>query len=158
MKTTTQKFALFLGIAYLAMGIMGFIPALVNQPATVEAFSKNLEVVSGYGYLMGLFPVNTAHNIIHIATGLIGIFASISLDSARLFSGQLGIYYMTLTVLGMIPVANTFFGLFPIFGADVILHGVTAILGIYFGFFATPSLLQLFKHELKDDAVSAEVL
>lgn len=158
MKTTTQKFALAVGIVYVLMGIMGFIPALVSKPVTVDAFSSNLEVVSGYGYLMGLFPVNTAHNIIHIATGLIGIFASIALDSSRLFSGQLGIYYTTLAVLGMIPVANTFFGLFPIFGVDVLLHGVTGLLGIYFGFFATPSLLKLFKRELKEDAVSAEVL
>jgi len=158
MKTTTQKFALIVGIAYLAMGIMGFIPALVSKPLTVEAFSSNLEVVSGYGYLMGLFPINTAHNIIHMATGLIGIFAAISIDSSRFFSGQLGIYYTTLAVLGTIPVANTFFGLFPIFGIDVLLHGVTGLLGIYFGFFATPSLLKLFKRELKEDAEAAEVL
>jgi hypothetical protein len=107
---------------------------------------------------MGLFPVNTPHNIIHIATGLLGIVASISLDSSRLFSGQLGIYYTTLAVLGLVPVANTFFGLFPIYGVDVILHGATGIMGIYFGFFATPSLLGLFKRELKEDATASEVL
>jgi hypothetical protein len=158
MKTTTQKFALIVGIAFLTMGIMGFIPALVSKPATVAAFSDRLQVVSGYGYLMGLFPVNTAHNIIHMATGIVGIFAAISLDSSRFFAGQLGIYYMTLTVLGLIPTTNTFFGLVPIFGLDVLLHGVTAVLGIYFGFFATPSLLKLFRRELKEDAVSAEIL
>lgn len=153
-----QKFALIIGIAYLVMGIMGFIPALVSQPETLPPYVSKLGVVSGYGYLMGLFPVNTPHNIIHMATGVIGITTSIALDSARLFSGQLGIYYTTLAVMGLIPIANTFFGLFPIYGADVILHGVTGILGIYFGFFATPSLLQLFKRELKEDAVAGEVL
>jgi hypothetical protein len=153
-----QKFALSIGLVYSVMGVMGFIPALVSQPESLPPYVSELGVVSGYGYLMGLFPVNTPHNIIHIATGLLGIITCISLDSARLFSGQLGIYYTTLAVLGLVPVANTFFGLFPIYGADVALHGLTGIMGIYFGFFATPSLLKLFKRELKEDAVSAEVL
>jgi len=153
-----QKFSLIIGITYTVMGIMGFIPALVSQPESLPPYVSDLGVVSGYGDLMGLFPVNTPHNIIHIATGLLGIVTSISLDSSRLFSGQLGIYYTTLAVLGTIPVANTFFGLFPIYGVDVILHGVTGIMGIYFGFFATPSLLKLFKRELKKDATASEVL
>jgi hypothetical protein len=153
-----QKFALVIGIAYLAIGIMGLIPAIVSQSSAIPPSIEKLGVVSGFGYLMGLFPVNTPHNIIHIVTGVLGIVASITLDSSRLFSGQLGIYYTTLAVLGLVPVANTFFGLFPLYGADVFLHGVTGALGIYFGFFATPSLLTLFKKELKEDAVSGEIL
>lgn len=154
----TQKFALGIGIVYLVMGVMGFIPALVTQPDPLPFYIDKLGVVSGFGYLMGLFPVNTPHNIIHIATGLIGIAASIALDSSRLFAGQLGIYYTALAILGLIPVTNTFFGLFPIYGFDVLLHGVTGLLGIYFGFFVTPSLLKLFQQELKKDAVSGDVL
>ena len=155
---SAQKFALVIGIAYLSMGILGFIPAIVSQSGTMPASIENLGVVSGFGYLMGLFPVNTPHNILHIVTGLLGIVTSISLDSSRLFSGQLGIYYTTLAILGLVPVANTFFGLFPLYGADVYLHGATGALGIYFGFFATPSLLNLFKKELKEDAVSGDIL
>ncbi len=153
-----QRFALIIGIFYLTIGILGFIPALVSQSGAMPPSIEKLGVVSGFGYLMGLFPVNTPHNIIHLVTGLLGIVASIALDSSRLFSGQLGIYYTTLTVLGLVPVANTFFGLFPLYGADVFLHGLTGALGIYFGFFATPSLLTLFKKELKEDAVSGEIL
>ncbi|HSM84088.1 MAG TPA: DUF4383 domain-containing protein [Nodosilinea sp.] len=153
-----QRFALIIGIAYLALGMLGFIPALVSQAGAMPPSIAKLGVVSGFGHLMGLFPVNTPHNIVHIVTGLLGIIASISLDSSRLFSGQLGIYYTTLAVLGLVPVANTFFGLFPLYGADVFLHGLTGALGIYFGFFATPSLLSLFKQGLKEDAVSGEIL
>ncbi|PSR18668.1 DUF4383 domain-containing protein [filamentous cyanobacterium CCP3] len=155
---TTQKFALIIGIVYVAIGIMGFIPALISHPDSFDAAASNLEVVSGYGALMGLFPVNTAHNIVHIVTGLLGIVAAISLDSSRLFAGQLGIYYTVLAIMGFVPVLNTFFGLFPIFGADVFLHGLTGLLGIYFGFFVTPSLLTLFKQEVKDGEGAGEVL
>jgi len=153
-----QKFALVIGIAYLAIGIMGFIPAIVSQSGAMPPSIEKLGVISGFGYLIGLFPVNTPLNIIHIVTGLLGIVASIALDSSRLFSGQLGIYYTTLSVSGLVPVANTFFGLFPIYGADVLLHGLTGALSIYFGFFATPTLLDLFKQELKEDAVSGDIL
>ncbi len=151
-----QRFALSIGLVYLLIGIMGFIPALVSRPEALSPYVENLGVTSGYGYLLGLFPVNTPHNIIHLVTGGLGILTSIALDSSRLFSGQLGIYYTTLTVLGMIPVVNTFFGLVPLYGADVILHGLTGIMGIYFGFFATPSLSTLFERELEEDAVSGE--
>ena len=60
----TQKFALAVGVIYLSMGIMGFIPALVAQADTLPYYVENLGVVSGFGYLMGLFPVNTPHNIV----------------------------------------------------------------------------------------------
>lgn len=154
----TQRFALAIGAAYVIIGAMGFIPALVTYPATFSTPNSSLEVISGYGYLFGSLPVNTPLNIIHIATGLVGIFASISLDSSRLFSGQIGIYYSALAILGLIPFAKTFFGLFPLFGFEVLLHGLTGLFGVYFGFFVTPSLLKLFKQELKEDAVAGEVL
>jgi hypothetical protein len=153
-----QKFALIVGVFYLLVGIMGFVPALVSHPGSYPAYVKDLGVTSGYGYLLGLFPVNTPHNIVHLVTGGLGILTSIALDSSRLFSGQLGIYYTTLAILGLVPIANTFFGLFPLYGVDVILHGLTGLAGIYFGFFATPSLRTVFRRELKKDAVSGEVM
>lgn len=155
---TTQKFALIIGAVYVAIGIMGFIPALISHPASFDSAGDSLEVVSGYGALMGLFPVNSAHNIVHIVTGLLGIVAAISLDSSRLFAGQLGIYYSVLAIMGFVPVLNTFFGLFPVFGPDIFLHGLTGLLGIYFGFFVTPSLLTLFKKEVKDGKGAGEVI
>jgi hypothetical protein len=153
-----QKFALAVGITYVVMGVMGSIPALLTQSDTLDSAVRQLDATAGFGYLMGLFPVNTAHNILHIVTGLVGIAAAISLDSSRFFSGQVGIYYSALAILGLIPVANTFFGLFPLYGLDVLLHGVTGLLGIYFGFVSTPSLLALFKQELRDDATAGEIL
>jgi hypothetical protein len=39
-----------------------------------------------------------------------------------------------LAVLGLIPGANTMFGLIPIFGNNVWFHGVTAAIAAYFGF------------------------
>lgn len=154
----TQKFALLIGIVYVAIGVMGFVPSLVSPPSSFDSAVDSLEVLSGYGALLGLFPVNTAHNIIHIVTGLLGIVAAISLDSSRLFAGQLGIYYGLLSIMGLFPVLNTFFGLFPIFGLNVYLNGLTSLLGIYFGFIVTPSLLALFKQEIKNGKGAGEII
>lgn len=90
---------------------------------------------AGYGYLMGLFPVNVLHNIVHLVIGIWGILAYRSFGASRLFSRALAIIYLLLAVMGLIPTLNmnTTFGLVPIFGLDVGLHLVTALIAAFFG-------------------------
>lgn len=141
-KKPAQYFALIIGIFFLLCGVMGFIPAFVKEP-TVTPEVAGLGFTTGYSYLLGLFPINALHNIVHIVVGLLGIYASVSLDSSRLYSGVLGIFYGALTVMGLFPPTQSTLGLIPIFGNDVWLHGVTAAIAVYFGFIATPDLLEL---------------
>src|SRR5690349_13321879 len=127
-----RTFALVFGLVYLLVGILGFVPGL-NQmhgdmpPITVDSF---------YGRLLGLFPVNLLHNIVHILIGVWGILSYRSVAAARLFGKGLAIIYGLLTILGLIPGANTMFGLVPIFGHDVWLHALSAIIAAYFGWVA----------------------
>lgn len=129
-----QLFALIMGIFFLLAGVMGFVPAFVHDPMSTDA---------GYGYLLGLFPINYLHNLVHIIVGLAGILTSISLDSSRVYGRSLAIFYGLLTVMGLIPVANTTFGLIPIFGNDVWLHALSAAIAFYFGFVDQPGLLKI---------------
>ena len=130
-----KTFALIFGIIYLLVGILGFIPGL-NQsspdliPISVDSF---------YGRLLGLFPVNILHNIVHIAIGAWGIFAARSVGGARVYAQGLAIIYGLLTILGLIPATNTVFGLVPIYGHDIWLHALTAVLAAYFGWVARDS-------------------
>ncbi len=137
-----QKFALIIGIFFFLCGVMGFIPAFVKEP-TVTPDVANLGFTTGYGYLLGIFPINVLHNIVHLVVGILGILASISLDSSRLYSGALGIFYGLLTVMGLIPATQSTLGLIPIFGNDVWLHAVTAAIAVYFGFLVKPDLLEI---------------
>jgi hypothetical protein len=73
----------------------------------------------------------------------LGILGSISLGSARLFSGVLALFYGALAILGLFPATQSTLGLVPIFGNDVWLHALTAAIATYFGFFATPNLAEL---------------
>ena len=137
-----QYFALTIGIIFVLIGVAGFIPELVKPPIA-DPDAVNLSFVEGYGYLMGLFPINVLHNIVHLTVGLLGILASLSLGSARLFSGVLALFYGLLTVLGLFPPTLSMLGLVPLFGNDLWLHAGTAAIATYFGFLAKPDLLEL---------------
>ena len=81
-----------------------------------------------------MFPVNVLHNAVHILFGVWGLVAAGSLAGARLFARGVAVIYALLTVLGLIPATNTAFGLVPIYGHDVWLHGLLAVVAAYFGF------------------------
>lgn len=143
-----RYFSLITGIFFLALGLLGFIPALVSEPTTLPETVQRFGIIGDYGYLFGILPVSAGHSIIHIVVGTLGIAASISIDGARLYSGQVAIAFGLLTVLGLVPVANTLFGIAPIYGAAVWLHGVIAVAAAYFGFFAKPSLLRIYDQQI----------
>lgn len=129
----TRYFVLLVGVAFLAAGIGGFIPFFTPH-APPEA--PHLVVDTSYGYLLGLFPVNIIHNLFHFAMGVLGVLAFRSYPAALQFSRFLGITLGVLTLMGMIPALNTGFGLWPLYGHDIWLHGLEAVAGLYLGFFA----------------------
>jgi hypothetical protein len=130
-----RTFALIFGIVYMLVGILGFVPGLTSHhadmpPITIDSF---------YGKILGLFPINVLHNVVHMAIGAWGILASRSVGGARLFGKGLAIFYGLLAILGLFPATNTLFGLVPIYGHDVWLHALSALIAAYFGFVARES-------------------
>jgi hypothetical protein len=117
----TRNFALVIGIAFLAAGVLGWIPGVTQMH-------------HGPDYLLGIFPVNALHNWVHVVIGVWGISASRAFLSARAYAKSLAVIYGVLAVLGVIPNAQTLWGLTPLFGADVGLHALTAVAAAYFGF------------------------
>ena len=127
----TKTFALLFGIVFLAVGALGFVPSMVHAPA---GGAHNVTMTQGYGDLLGLFPVNLLHNIVHLLFGLWGVLASRgSLGGAKSYAKGVAIIYALLTVLGLVAATNTTFGLIPIYGNDVWLHAVLALVAAYFG-------------------------
>jgi hypothetical protein len=43
-------------------------------------------------------------------------------------------------LIGLIPATNTVFGLVPLFGHDIWLHGLSALFAAYFGWVAAPDV------------------
>jgi len=119
-----RQFALALGIVFLGVGILGFIPTV-----TMTHPDPNLSINGpGTGMLLGLFHVNPLHNVVHILFGVLGIAAAYG-GWPRSYARFVAVAYALLAIMGLIPVAriNYTFGLIPIEGHDVWLHALIAI-------------------------------
>ncbi len=123
------NFARVYGIAFLLIGLSGFVPGL--SPAHQH---PNLAVEAGSAMALGLFPVNVLHNLFHLAFGVWGLLAARSAGAATAYGKAVAVIYGLLTVMGLFPVTNTSFGLVPIYGHDVWLHALLAGVAGYFGF------------------------
>ncbi len=127
---STRYFAMILGIFYVIVGVLGLFPPLL-QAIPVE--EPNVFVDFLKGSLLGIFPVNILHTLVHLGVGIWGIVAYRSFASSRVFARAIAIIFGVLFVMGIIPVLRTAFGLIPLYGSDVVLHLGTALLGGYFG-------------------------
>lgn len=126
----TRIFALVLGIVFLAIGILGFVPQFITMPVD----QPPLRIESGHGNLFGLFPVNALHNAVHLAFGLWGVVVWRNFAASRIYARAVTVVYGVLTVMGFIPGLQTTFGLVPLHGHDIWLHAVIAIAAAYFGY------------------------
>ena len=124
------NFARIAGIAFILVGLAGFIPGLTQPP---PPGAPDLAVETSYGTLFGLFPVNALHNLVHILLGAWGLAAARAFDSARMFARGTAIIYGVLALMGLVPGLNTMFGLTPLFSHDVWLHALLAAASAYFG-------------------------
>jgi len=124
---TTRYFALTIGMVYLFLGVLGFFSGVVAEPL-LDALP------TGYGYLLGLFPVNVLHNVLHLTVGILGLIAYRGLAPSIRFARGLAMTFPVLAVLGVLPWTSTAFGLIPLFGPNVWLHASTAAAAAYFAF------------------------
>jgi hypothetical protein len=129
----TRAFALLLGIGFGLVGIAGFVPGMTHS---IHSDAPPLAVSQGYGLVLGLFPVNILHNVVHLIFGVLGLAAYAGTFAAVSYARLVAVAYGLLTVMGLIPGLNTGFGLVPLYGADVALHAVIAAASAYFGFAA----------------------
>jgi Domain of unknown function (DUF4383) len=144
-----RKCALALGLIFTVIGIVGFIPAFVGLPtdamsAAVPITADQIPVgpgatysaayLRGFGYLFGLFPTNLLHNMTHLAVGFFGLYSATGEQGAFNYNRFFAISYVALAVLGLIPLANTLFGIMPIFGNNVWLNGLTGLIAAYYAF------------------------
>ena len=122
----TRTFAMIFGIVFLAVGVLGFVPGVV-QDSMGEGLNQ-------HGMLLGLFPISPLHNAVHILFGLWGLAASRSLGGAVAYFKVVAIAYALLTILGLIPSTAYLFNMIPLGGNDVYLHAALALVAAYFGF------------------------
>jgi hypothetical protein len=124
-----RTFAIVLGVAFLLAGIAGFVPS----PPPPDALPLTIEHY--HGLALGMFPVNVLHNAVHLLFGVLGIMAGRGIGmSARGYARFVAVAYGLLVLLGLLPATQTTFGLIPIYGNDLWLHGAIALVSAVFGF------------------------
>jgi len=113
-----KRIAVIFGIVFVIVGVLGWVSA-----------------VNPGGKLLGIFDVNAAHNVVHLATGVLAIIVGAMGEKAsRVFFQAFGVIY------GLVAVLGFFYGDAPLLGivannaADSVLHVVIAVVALYLGF------------------------
>lgn len=117
-RTPAQWYCLLAGAALLLAGIFGFIAD--------SAFDTGGGID---GDKLIVFEVNGWHNIVHLASGLLLLAASVKRASAKTVALLFGIVYAAVAVIGLID-GETVLGLIPVNPADNILHIALSLAGI----------------------------
>jgi hypothetical protein len=122
-----QSAALLFGLAFLAVGVAGFIPGLTENLDDIELAGHE----SG-AELLGVFQVSVLHNVVHILFGLAGMAAARRWTWARTYLIAGGISYLGLLAYGLLVDHDADANFVPLDDADNWLHlglGV-AMLGV----------------------------
>lgn len=105
-------------VVFISIGILGFVP-----------------VVTTNGYLLGIFEVDTVHNLINLISGLVAGACAMVAGSkyVRGYFQLFGVVYALITVLGF-ALNGDILGVTHFNVADHVLHLAVATIFLFMGF------------------------
>ncbi len=113
-----KTLGIFSGFLFLLGGILGFVPGITKDDM-----------------FLGIFMVNTAHSIVHIASGAIFLIASLSgATAARLWFKLFGIVYAAVAMMGFMVGDGMILGMISNNQYDSWGHAVLALVMLLIGF------------------------
>ncbi|WP_035777125.1 DUF4383 domain-containing protein [Arthrobacter sp. H5] len=116
-RSNVQKGALVVGVVFLLVGVLGFIPGITTNYGQLGLIGHESEAL-----LLGLFQVSVFHNIVHFLYGVIGVlFARTSAGSWNYLLWG-GVVYAVLFIYGLVVPHDSVANFVPFNGADNILH------------------------------------
>ncbi|HLU44609.1 MAG TPA: DUF4383 domain-containing protein [Natronosporangium sp.] len=110
-------FALLVGLAFLAVGALGFIPGITTNYDQMQFAGHE----SG-AELFGIFQVSILHNIVHLAFGVIGLALAPAARAAMLYLIIGGLVYLALWIYGLAVDHQSDANFVPVNNADNWLH------------------------------------
>jgi hypothetical protein len=130
-RSPAQVFALVIGATLLIAGIVGFFyNASFGTGDDIERDA-----------VLGILDVNGWHNVVHIASGAIGLLVVGSYSGARVYALAFGGIYLLVALLGFIAGdGEEILNLIPVNTEDNFLHLLIGLAGVGAGL-ATPSTL-----------------
>jgi hypothetical protein len=131
-RSNVQKAALAVGVVFLAVGVLGFIPGITTDYGSMQFAGHE----SG-AMLLGIFQVSILHNIVHLLFGVAGVMLARSFDGARTFLIGGGAIYLVLWIYGLLIDKESGANFVPLNSADDWLHFVLGVgmvaLGVILG-------------------------
>jgi hypothetical protein len=112
-----QLFAAGVGVVFLLVGVLGFIPGITTDYGEMEFAGHE----SG-AELLGLFQVSVLHNIVHLLFGVAGVALARAAPTALLFLVGGGIIYLILWIYGISIDHGSDANFIPVNTADDWLH------------------------------------
>lgn len=117
-----SQWSLWFGIAFIAIGILGFIPGITTAD----------------NHLLGIFEVNTVHNLVHIVSGAAAIWAATAGEKqSRMYFQIFGLIYAVVAIMGFLSGTGYVLGVISNNSADTLLHLAIAAVALYLGFMNT---------------------
>ena len=120
--TTIQTAAMAVGLTFLLVGIAGFIPGITTDYDEL-AFAGT----DSKAELLGIFQVSILHNIVHLAFGVLGVYAARMARTSYLYLVGGGVVYLLLTLYGAVIDHTSDANFVPINTADNWLHLVLGL-------------------------------
>jgi hypothetical protein len=121
-RAAVQLGALAVGVVFLLVGVLGFIPGITTDYGSMTFASHH----SG-ALLLGIFQVSVLHNAVHLLFGVAGILLSRTAVRARNYLLYGGIIYGALFLYGLVVPTLSAANFVPVNDADNFLHLVLAV-------------------------------
>ncbi len=129
-RTPVQSVAALVGLVFLLVGILGFIPGITSHYSDLGFAGHD----SG-AKLLGIFQTSVLHNLVHIVFG-VGILMARTPEGARTYLIGGGTAYLTVWLIGVIGGLDWL----PVNAADNWLHIVLGVGMIALGFVTSRDL------------------
>ena len=97
-RSPAQNVARLLGIVFLLVGILGFVPGVTTELYDGLDFAGD----DSEAELLGIFQVSVLHNIVHLLFGVAGLALAGTASGARMYLLGGGALYLALWLLGLI--------------------------------------------------------
>lgn len=127
-RTPVQLAAAGVGVVFLLVGILGFVPGITTDYDQLTLFGH----MSGAA-LLGLFNVSVLHNLVHLLFGVVGLALARSATGARGYLIGGGVVYLVLWVYGLVIDFDSAANFVPLNTADNWLHLVLGVAMIALG-------------------------
>jgi hypothetical protein len=131
-RTPVQKASVAVGVVFLVVGILGFIPGI-----TTNYDDLTLAGHESGAALFGIFQVSVLHNLVHLLFGVAGIAMARRVDTARTFLLAGGAIYLVLWLYGLLIDKESAANVVPVNSADDWLHFVLGVGMVALGLLTT---------------------